>query len=165
MAVIKPFNDNKLLYDRETHRYILNYTGVGEHVDAGQAYGSIEKQRAKMSQISRTIYNYIYYTTNEKNRDYVELKLATESTLRNVIYEAMLSQLLADVESGADSVKNQTAVNMETGNIMDRTQLMRNIISIEAEMIVTASDGRNNLLFTSDRGFRLPESRYEEFDY
>jgi hypothetical protein len=95
----------------------------------------------------------------------LELKLATESTLRNVIYEAMLSQLLADVESGADSVKNQTAVNMETGNIMDRTQLMRNIISIEAEMIITASDGRNNLLFTSDRGFRLPESRYEEFDY
>lgn len=165
MALIQPYDDNKLIYDKENHRYILNYQGVGDHVDAGQAYGTIEKQRAIMNQISRTVYNFIYNTTNKKNKDYVEFKLATESNLRNVIYEAMLSQLLADVESGANSVKTQTGVNIENGSVMDRTALMRNMISLETEMILTTGDGVNNLFYTADRGFRMGDDKYERWQY
>jgi hypothetical protein len=91
--------------------------------------------------------------------------LATDESLRNVIYDAMLSQLIADVESGVDSVKNQAGINIETGQVIDRTLHFRNIIAPEVELILLTGNGKFNLLYAGDYGVRLPETRYEERSY
>lgn len=160
-----PQNDAKMLYDFDTHRYVLNHEGNGEHLNIAKAYGSIENIRANLRSISRTMYNYIYSHNHTANRDYVEYLLATDTSLRNVLYEAMLAQLIADVESGVDSVKNQAGINLETGGVIRRNDRIANMISIEAEMILRNANGKTNLLFMGDRGFRLNEARYETFSY
>jgi hypothetical protein len=160
-----PFNDAKLIYDFDSHRYILNHESNGEHVNVAKAYGSIENIKSQLRSISRTIYNYIYSHSHSGNRYYLEMVLATDESLRNVIYDAMLSQLIADVESGVDSVKNQAGINIETGQVIDRTLHFRNIIAPEVELILLTGNGKFNLLYAGDYGVRLPETRYEERSY
>lgn len=160
-----PTNDAKMIYDYDNHRYVLNYQGNGEHVNLAQAYGSIENIRTQLNSISRSVYNYIYSQGHTGNRNYVEYLLASEKSLRDVIYNAMLSQLIADIESGVDSVKNQVGLNLETGGAIDRKLLFRHMISPEAELTLLASDGKTNLLYTGDRGFRLDEDRYTKLGY
>jgi hypothetical protein len=160
-----PTNDAKLIYDFDNHRYILNHEGNGEHLNIAKAYGSIENIKANLRSISRTIYNFIYFHNHTLNRNYVEYLLATDVNFRNVMYEAMLSQLLADVESGVDSVKNQSGINLETGGIISRSDRISNMISIETEMILRNSNGSQDILFMGDRGYRLPEERYAIYGY
>lgn len=162
---MKPYNDNKMIYDFDNHRYILNHEGSGEHINIAKAYGSIENIKANLRSISRSIYNYIYSHTHSNNRNFVEFMLATEDSLRNVIYEAMLSQLIADVESGVDSVKNQAGINFENGQSLERPTHFRHILSPEAELILMNGDGKTNILYQGDRGFRLNDARYETVGY
>jgi metallophosphoesterase superfamily enzyme len=91
--------------------------------------------------------------------------LATDSDLRRVLYEAMLSQLIADVEAGVDSVKNQAGINFENGQVMERTGMFGAMISIEAQAILTNGDGKTNLLYPGDRGFRLADDKYTKWEY
>jgi hypothetical protein len=162
---MKPFNDNLLIYDYDAHRYILNHEGSGEHINIAKAYGSIENIKSNLRSISRTIYNYIYLHSHSQNRDFLEFMLATESNLRKVLYEAMLSQLIADVEAGVDSVKNQAGINFENGQTMDRIGMFGSMISIEAQAILTNGDGKTNLLYPGDRGFRLADDKYIKWEY
>jgi hypothetical protein len=160
-----PNIDTKMVYDYDSHRYVLNHEGNGEHLNVAKAYGSIENIKANLRSISRTIYTYIYTHTHTANRDYIEYLLATDESLRRVLYEAMLSQLEADVESGLDSVKNQAGINFENGSIIDRSAQMRYSISAQAEMILLNGDGKTNIFYMGDRGFRMNDNRYEMFGY
>ena len=160
-----PTNDTKMIYDYDNHRYVLNHESNGEHLNYAKAYGSIENIRATLRSISRTIYNYIYAHNHTLNRDYVEYLLATDTELRNVIYEVMLAQLIADVESGVDSVKSQAGINFESGGVIDRNARIENTISIDAEMILRNSNGKINLLYMGDRGFRMDNARYATYNY
>jgi hypothetical protein len=160
-----PNIDTKMVYDYDSHRYVLNHEGNGEHLNVAKAYGSIENIKANLRSISRTIYTYIYTHTHTANRDYIEYLLATDESLRKVLYEAMLSQLEADVESGLDSVKNQAGINFENGSIIDRSAQMRYSISAQAEMILLNGNGKTNIFYMGDRGFRMNDNRYEMFGY
>ena len=162
---MKPYNDNLLIYDYDTHRYLLNHEGSGEHINIAKAYGSIENIKAQLRSIARTVYIYIYSHSHSNNRDFLEFMLATEPSLRKVLYEAMLSQLIADVESGVDSVKNQAGINFESGQSMDRIGLFGAMVSPEVQAILMNGDGKTNLLYPGDRGFRLADDKYEKWEY
>lgn len=162
---MKPYNDNLMIYDYDAHRYILNHEGSGEHLNIAKAYGSIENIKTQLRSISRTIYNYIYLHSHSNNRDFLEYMLATEPSLRKVLYEAMLSQVIADVESGVDSVKNQATINFENGQAMERTGVFGAMLSPEAQGIIMSGDGKTNLLYPGDRGFRMADNKYEVWEY
>lgn len=162
---MQPYNDNLMIYDPTVHRYILNHEGSGEHINIAKAYGSIENIKTNLRSISRTVYNYIYLHSHSNNRDFLEFMLATEPTLRTVLYEAMLSQLIADIESGVDSVKNQAGINFENGQAIERTGIFGSIVSPETQMILMNGDGKTNLLYPADRGFRLADDKYVKWGY
>lgn len=141
-----PTNDEYMTYDYTTHRYVLTIDGANTIGNASQVYGNENTLIFTLQSISRTIYNFIYTHGSRVNKYLVEYWLANEEELRPVIYEAMLSQLEADMSSGMNDVKNQAGVNFETGQVINRKDQQARQVCLQAEEILT--NAHPNILYS-----------------
>lgn len=160
-----PRNDENMIYNKDFHRYVLTMKGASLVADISKIYASTQECERTLFNISRRIYNYIYSHTNTLNRNYIEYKLACDEEFRSVVFEAMLSQLEADVSSGALDVVNQVGINFQAGQVIDESEIAKRSICVEAKKILQNGNGQFNLLFMGDYGVRLPKERYQRWDY
>lgn len=154
---------NMMTYDKATHRFTLIPQYCSDIANLSEVYADQNSIQKTLNSISRTIYNWIYSRVPVSNKNYIEYLLAKHPDCILAVYEAMKSQLEADVSSGYNDIKNQPAINFQTGMNIDRNDIKRNLVCIEAQNILESCS--YNFLYAGDLGIRLPENRYELYEY
>lgn len=132
-----PYSSDDMTYSTETHRYtltpeyVLKETGITLQQVLNPGLMSQPQQVAQifLEKISKSIYKYIYETNRENYKQ--EYLLAKLPTLRKIIREAMLQQVLYVLNNGDLAI--YSGVNVKTGQIMDLRQLQQAGISPDAK--------------------------------
>jgi hypothetical protein len=154
---------NMMTYDLNNHRYVLKAQYCSEIANLSEVYADQSAIDKTLKSISRTIYNWIYSRIPVCNKNYIEYLLAKHEDCIRALYEAMLAQLEADISSGYNDIKNQSAINFSTGMHLDREEIRKNLVCIEAQNILEGC--AFNMFYAGDLGVRLPENRYELYEY
>ncbi len=132
-----PYSDDDMEYSTETHRYtltpayVLEETGMtlNQVLNPGMMSQPQKVEQLYLEQISKSIYKFIYSTNNENDKQ--EYLLAKLPSLRKIIREAMLQQVIYVLKGGDLGLYN--GVNVKTGQIMDPRQLQQVRISSDAK--------------------------------
>lgn len=130
-----PTSDTLWTYNLTKHRWIPTILGASEQEDITKVYGDNETNvNRQLDSISRSVYNWAYARANSMNKNLIEYLFAFE--MADVIKEAIMAQLEADVSQGFNDVKNIHGTNAETGMIMNRRELAQMSICLEAQQIL-----------------------------
>lgn len=150
-------------YDKDNHRYVLVAKNCSDIANLSEVYSDFNTIEKTLKSISRTIYNWIYSRVPFSNKNYIEYLLATHKDCIRVIYGAMIAQLEADIASGYNDIKNQPAINFQTGMNVGRDEIKKNLVCIEAQNILESCSF--NIFYAGDLGVRMPSNRYELYEY
>lgn len=153
---IKPYDDEKLVYNKASHRYILSDDAMGDNV-----YFNDKIKLAKLNSQSMSLYNWIY-NHNPYNKEYVEYILAHSKECRNMIFDALMECYMADMTTNYSAYKYQYDVKNEA-EILDK------LIPVSAKIAIENSYIGQNYIITN-RFLVIPrelknEDRYERYDY
>lgn len=139
LTVIKPYNDEKLVFNKTTNRYELSFECAKALFDNNFADDDTLKKR--LTKNSRKIYNYIKYHSYSGNRQVIEGLLNKTAEGRKFLFDVLLEQFEADVDSGFNDLSSAPAVNVANGQIIPREELQKNQISVDAEQIIDGNAG------------------------
>lgn len=118
-----PCDDDFMIYDCATHRYVLTQDGVITELGislnetlnmSGDANPSTLAERI-LRRVSQTVYMYIY--RDSANEEWLEYILAKHPPLRSAIKEMLQAQLLYMLENG--DTGSYSGVNVSKGQAMD----------------------------------------------
>lgn len=135
---IKPYTDDKLTWDESSQQYYLTIEYCKNQFDNTFRDDEVLKRRIKKN--SRKIYNWIKYHINSYNKPVVESVLNKTQEGRNFILEMLTIQMEADVETGFNDLSSTPAINVNNGQVLDRNELWRNQICVDAEQLFNTSD-------------------------
>lgn len=153
-------------YDSNTHRWSLEIDDTTQLFgDISKRYGGIEKAERELLKQSRTVYFWIYDKIPVVNKDYVEYLLFSDAPLKEVLKEALLSQLEYDLETGGNSVGKQIGIDFSNGGSMSRGRIAKSQVSVEVQQILENASSSFNLLYAGDYGVRMPSTRYQDYGY
>lgn len=108
-----PFNDNKLIYDFNTHRYLLNEAYV-QNVFGEFTLSATEWQQLKYA-LTDNVYSFIYsFKHTREDYDHMEYELAKNQYFREVIAYALLYQYEYAISTSGDVVQLQHGVNVNS---------------------------------------------------
>lgn len=127
--LIQPYDDELMIYDHKTHRYVLtrnaiDLIGFGESV-----YRNAKQEERALFKTSEIVYDYIYSESNSKNRDYITFVLACYSPYREIFKEVLLAQLEADMESGLNSISDISPIDPQRNSVMNQRYITKSIVS------------------------------------
>lgn len=161
-----PTSDANWVYNATTHRWIPTIDGCSSIDDITQIYGDEAKANRNLKSISDSIYNWVYGRGHSQNKAFVEYMFAFD--LADVVKEAILAQVEADISSGYNDLKNQHGTNVETGmNMDDFTQKTICIASQQILMSATFIVGSIEypIIAQYQFGVKLSTTRYTESGY
>lgn len=139
LTITKPYDDDLLIYDTKTKRYLLAIAGVkNEHTITFQDDGILEK-RIKLN--SQLIYSYIYAFGFSGNRKVVEWLINNTEEGRSFIYDALNAQMESDLATGLNSLSFQPTVNPKTGQVMPLDSVIKGLISPMSMLVINDSVG------------------------
>lgn len=137
LSIIQPYDDSKMEFDETAGRYVLTLSYVKAMF--GNNFHDDEVLLTRLKKNSRKIYNFIHYHSYSGNAPVVEFLLNKTKEGRQFLLDALTEQMEADSESGFNDLSSTPAVNVSTGQIMDREQLYANQISVDTEQIILNS--------------------------
>lgn len=133
LTPIKPYSDNKLEWNEDEGQYFLTFEYCNENYEHNFADDDILKKRIKKN--SHHIYNYIKAHVNSRNIPIVTALLYRTKEGRDFIFDLLSTQFEADVETGYNDLGKTPAINVSNGQIIDRNEIRRNLITVETEQI------------------------------
>jgi hypothetical protein len=136
MKIINPTPDEKLEFKNDM--YVLTLAEFHENFD--NVFKDEDTTKKRLLANSRLIYNYIRENCYSKNRKLVKFLLNNTKEGRKFIYDVLIEQMSADVDSGYNDLSKQPAVNLANGQILPRDELKRNQIAITTEQIIDSSN-------------------------
>ena len=131
---IQPYTDKFLTWNSKTNRYELTMSYVKEELEINFRDDGVLEKRLKRN--SKIIYNYLKNNTYVGNIADMETLLNKTEQGRDFLKEVLLEQFEADNESGYNDLTKQPAINLATGQVIDRNELIRNQISVAAEQVI-----------------------------
>jgi len=132
VKVSNPYDDQELEYNNETGRYQLTLAYVKSLFDVCPIKNdSVVRRRIK--ETSRLIYNYIYGRCYSGNKQVVYYLLNNTENGRKFLKEVFAIQIESDFTTGINSLGKLPAVNMSTGQIIERDVIRMNQICVQAE--------------------------------
>lgn len=132
VKVANPYSDNELAFDENTGRYYLTLAGCKALFDICPIKSdAVVVRRSK--ETSRLIYNYIYNHCNTNNRDAVEYLLNYTENGREFLKQVLAIQVEADFTTGMNTLGKLPAINVATGQTLDREQMRINQVCLQAE--------------------------------
>ena len=134
----QPYNDNKLVYDEKTHRYELTIEEIKNNFTITYNDDAVLTQRIKKN--SRAVYHYIYAVGNTANRKIVEKLINNTEEGRQYIYDALFSQIEADLTTGFNSLVDQPRINLKTGSVIPEGEFVESLVSTPTKMILENSE-------------------------
>lgn len=165
-----PYDDKLMTYSRKTHRYTLTEQGAMESlnidiasaVEAMSSIPVIDRANAAQSfldRISAKIYQHIYDACPPRKWE-LERDMAKEPEYRDIIMNAMLRQVMYELENG--DISSQAGINVDTGMNVSIDRLEAAEIDRTAHNMIVSSGLYSN-------AFRLfsiqKRPSYEEEEY
>lgn len=120
-----PFDDEKMKYDFESHRYVLDMDDFNfrNGVVLSTELGSENSALDFLDSISEQMYNFVYDSANfmyrGNNIKIKEYKMAKDHNIRDDIYLAMANFIKAALRTDIDIVGDEQKINIETGARID----------------------------------------------
>lgn len=139
MKTLLHFNDDKLIFNEKTKQYELTLQVVKNSFDVDFNDDGVLQRR--ISKNSRNIYNYIYSHSYSGNRKLTEFFINETIDGRNFIFDALMSQMEADIESGYNSLVDQPTIDFKSGSVINRNEVIKNQVSVATENILLNSMG------------------------
>lgn len=137
LTVIQPYSDDTLTYDESKRQYFLTPEYCkSEFDDTFHDDGVLEKRIKKNT---RLIYRYIYSRVNSNNVGVVDRILRATVEGREFIKQLLSIQMEADIENGYNDLNVTPAVNVGNGQVIDRNEIKRNLVTVEVENLVDDS--------------------------
>lgn len=134
---IQPRTDEVLKWDDKSKKYELTMEYVKSEFSINFADDGMLEKRLKKN--TRKIYNYIKYHSYSGNSYFIDVLLSKTEEGREFIKDVLFEQFEADNETGYNDLSSQPAINLASGQTLDRDELRRNQISIDAEQIIDRS--------------------------
>lgn len=153
---------DRMIYDKGTHRFSLYAEEIQKYIPELNHYNGELDLQEELDKQSEVLYNWIYSMIPSSNIDYVEYVLAKDERCLSHIYEALHEILLSDLYSNSMASRFNLGVNPK-GSIIDKEVIRDSIITEEAKKRIENIPG--NLLTSRSFNIRLPEDRYERWDY
>lgn len=159
---IKPYDDDKLIYDKRLHRYRLADNAVGNDI-----YVNNRIKMMRLNSQALSLYSWIY-NHNPYNKYLVEYILAHNEECRNMIYDALMECFIADTTTNYGAGKYQYG-NVDIQRYADDRALQEKLIPISARIVI-----QNNLIgstylltprFLYTPKYMTENDRYERFEY
>lgn len=156
LNVVSPYNDSKLVFNKETNRYELSMEFVKNEFEITFRDDGVLEKRIKKN--SRKIYNFIKYRSYTYNEPVIDFCLNQTEEGRKFLFDVLLEEMEADLESGYNDLSSQPAINFANGSDKNRHELAKNQVSVDAEQVIERNGayfGFNLLIQT-----RFPPSVY-----
>lgn len=131
LTTIKPYSDDKLIWNDKTNQYELAFKFVKEEYPGNFQDDATLKRRIKKN--SRVIYSFLNYRINNYNKRFVSKLLSNTQEGRNFMFALLSLQFEADVETGYNDIGSTPAINFANGQIMDRNQIWANLVTVDVE--------------------------------
>lgn len=124
-----------MIFNEDRKRYELTIEEVKENFEIPfKDDGVLQKRIIKNS---KRIYSYIYRMCNSHNISTVEHLLNETENGKRFLFDALLSQMEADLETGFNSLANQPQIDLKTGRVIQEEDMIKNgLISIETKLII-----------------------------
>lgn len=135
---ITPYSDSSLKWNEQTQQYELTIEYCKANFDSHFADDEVLKKRIKKN--TRNVYRFIKYRTFSSNRPVVEKVLNYTEEGRKFILEMLSVQMEADNETGYNDLTGTPAINLSNGQVLDRNELYKNQLCVDAEEIFDSSD-------------------------
>jgi hypothetical protein len=160
MSQTYPFNDDNLVYDFDSHQYIITYNGVlnGLGEDLYQYNMDVPTAAKFLERISKQVYRFIYQHVKYSATRWVEYRLAKEEELRDVIYQAILGQVEYYLASAGPLIAMQTGVSIEKSKVIPLEELRGNRKIAESTEMILLNSG---VLYTGHY-IMFPRELYRE---
>ena len=138
LTKIKPYSDNSLTWNSETNQYELTIQYVKDNFEESYVDDGVLQKRIHKN--SRKVYRAIKYRVYSRNRVLVEKLINGTEQGREFIKEMLSAQMEADVGTGYNDLSETPAINLANGQIIDRNELYRNQLCVDAEQVFDSSD-------------------------
>lgn len=138
MEKIQPYSDVKMLYNETTNQYELQLSWVKSNFGNPFADDNVLEQRIKKN--TRKVYDYIFSHSYSGNRKCIYALINHTEEYRNYIYDALFSQIQADLASGYN---DQDLYVPKTKDERDLQHL--NQVSVGTENILKNGNGYGNI--------------------
>lgn len=152
MIFKKPYDDERLVYDKKAHIYLLAPEAVPNNVYRNDAIKNM-----KIRSLSNSLYAWIYNRVPLQNKDYVEYILACTEEYRTAIFNALTECYMAETISNYSSGKYDYQGN-------DKLMLDK-LIPITARQAIQNGSSELNILYQGYFNVEMPEDRYIRYDY
>ena len=135
LTFTQPYDDDKLKYVDGKYQLTIEY--VKDQLDIHFADDEVLAKRLKKN--TRKVYKVIFARINSNNRNIVEYVLTYTKEGREWLFDLLFEQFEADNETGFNDLSGQPAINFQNGQTIDRNELYRNQLSVDAEQILENS--------------------------
>ena len=137
LTFINPQDTEFLKWNESLKQYELKPEFVKSEMDVHFADDGILAKRIKAN--SKKIYRYIKYHSYTANHEEVMRVLNHTKEGQEFLKDVLLEQMEADNETAFNDLSRQPAVNVTSGQIIDRAELQRNQISVDTEQIIDSN--------------------------
>lgn len=165
IKVIEPYDTELMVYDKSFHRYYLTLNAI---ISLGGSYSNDIIATQRLKEITNNVYLFIYTTANQSNRYYNEFLISCTEDGRQLIQDTLFEQLRADLESRQNDIVKQPAIDFSKGLVIDRNEIIRNRISVNAEAVLNSGVCGINILSSvayANNLFNLTSDRYTIYNY
>lgn len=135
LKITKPYDDQVMKFDSTAGRYYLTLEFVKSELDTKACIDDGELER-RIKKNSRKIYNYIFYHSYTANKPVVNFCINHTENGRKFLKDVLLEQLESDLQSGYNDLSNQSPINFANGSVIDRSELLRNQVTVDTEQII-----------------------------
>lgn len=136
LKFIQPYNDDKLVFNKETGRYELNLRFLKSEYDTPYGDDGEAKRRIKLN--TRVVYSYINLHVANFNRGVVSLLLHRTQEGRDFLFQILSEQIYADIQTGYNDLLYNPAISF-TGQDKDRNEIRKNALCTAAEDVFLSS--------------------------
>ena len=139
MNVIQPYEDEKMKFDQGLNMYVLKMSEVKEKLeDTVQDDGKLTRRITKNS---RAVYNYIHAMGHSANRPFVDFLINRTEEGRKLIYEALLTQMEADLENGYNSLLNEPRIDLRSNQVIEEGAFVSSQVTVATRQILEGAPG------------------------
>ena len=139
MNVIQTYEDDKMRFDQDLNMYVLKIAEVKSKLeDTIQDDGKLAKRILKNS---RAVYNYIHAMGHSANKPFVDFLINRTEEGRKLIYEALLTQMEADLENGYNSILNEPRIDLRSNQVIDEGAFVSSQITIATRQVLESAPG------------------------
>ena len=139
MKVIQTYDDEKMRFDQELNMYVLTRAEVKEKLeDTIQDDAKLDRRIVKNS---RAVYNYVHAIGHSANKPFVDFLINRTEEGRKLIYEALLTQMEADLENGYNSLLNEPRIDLRSNQVIDEGAFVSSQVTIATRQILEEAPG------------------------